>query len=61
MARNNYTTEQKEQVCDIVHAWMKKHNCHSGEDAYQDDDCQVYAIDLAGELADVVGIPYEDD
>lgn len=59
--KNNYTEDQKEKVCNIVYNWMIKLNCHSAEHASQDDNCNIYAIDLVCELAEIVGIPYEED
>lgn len=59
--KNNYTEEQKEKICDIVYNWMIGQNCHDAEHASQDDNCYVYAIDLACDLAEVVGILYEED
>lgn len=55
---NNYTAEQKEQVCDIVSKWMIEHVCYNGEQAAQSDECTINAIDLVCDLADVVGVPY---
>lgn len=58
---HNYTSEEQEKVCEIVHKWMVKHNCHSAEHAAQNDECTVYAIDLVCDLAEIVGIPYKDE
>jgi len=52
---NDYSEDQKEKVCDLVYSWMLAHGCYSGEMAMQDDDCQIYAIELVSDLADVVG------
>jgi uncharacterized protein YeaC (DUF1315 family) len=59
--KNNYTEEQKEKVCDLVYKWMVENNCYSAEHASQDDDCTINAIDLVCELAEIVGIPYDED
>ena len=59
--KHNYTAEQKEKVCDLVYSWMCKHRCHSAEHAGQDEDCQIYAINLICDLAEVVGIPYDEE
>lgn len=56
---HGYTKEQQDQVCNIVHKWMVKHDCHSAEHAGQNDECNIEAIDLVCELAEIVGIPYE--
>ena len=40
---------------------MKENNCHSGEQAAQNDECNVEAITLVCDLADIVGIPYDFD
>ena len=56
--KNNYTDKEKDRICEIVYKWMIENDCHSGEQAAQNDDCNVNAIDLVCELADVVGIPY---
>ncbi|WP_262497087.1 hypothetical protein [Odoribacter splanchnicus] len=40
---------------------MVENNCHSAEHASQDDDCTINAIDLVCELAEIVGIPYDED
>lgn len=56
--KNNYTEQQKELVCDIVYEWMMLNDCHSSEHAAQNDLCNINAIDLVCELADIVGIPY---
>jgi len=58
---NNYTEEQKEKVCNLVYEWMVKHGCWGGEMAMQDDDCQIYAIELVSDLADVVGVEDDND
>lgn len=59
--KNNYTEDQKQKVCDLVYKWMNRHECHSGEQAAQSDECTVNAIDLVCDLADVVGLPYDFD
>lgn len=59
--KNYYTREQRRRVCQIVHDWMVKNQCHSAEHACQDDTCLVNAIDLVCELAETVGIAYEDE
>lgn len=59
--KNNYTDEQKEKVCDIVYEWMFLNDCHSAEQAAQNDTCNINAIDLVCDLADEVGIPYPDE
>lgn len=59
LSGHGYTKELQDRVCCIVHKWIKEHNCHSAEHASQDDECNIDAIDLVCELAEVVGIPYE--
>lgn len=56
---NNYSKEQKEKICNLVYQWMKENNCHDSEQAHQNDECIINAINLIGDLADVVGIPYK--
>ena len=51
--------EQQDKVCNIVHKWMVEHKCHSAEHASQNDECNIDAIDLVCDLAEIVGIPYE--
>jgi len=42
------------QALRLIETWLIKHNCYSGEMAQQDDDCTLDAIDLVGELADLL-------
>ena len=56
---HGYTKEQQDKVCNIVHKWMVEHKCHSAEHAAQNDECNIDAIDLVCDLAEIVGIPYE--
>lgn len=58
---HNYTKEQQEVVCNTVHKWMLEHDCHSAEQASQNDECTIDAIDLVCELAEIVGIPYKNE
>lgn len=44
----------KEKLFKIVERWMKEHNYPSGESAAQRDDCNIDAIELVCELADVL-------
>ena len=59
LSEHGYTKEQQDRVCSSVYKWMVEHHCHSAEHAAQNDECNIDAIDLVCELAEIVGIPYE--
>ena len=61
--RHTYTETQQEKICQLVYDWMREHDCHSGEHAAQNDACQIDAIDLICDLADIKDVTdncYED-
>lgn len=56
MRRHTYTDKQVEQIAQIVFEWMREHDCYSGEHAAQCDACNIDAIDLICDLADVKNV-----
>lgn len=51
--KHTYTEEEKEIIAQLVYDWLDFHNCSCGEDACQDDNCQIDAITLISDLADI--------
>ena len=51
-----YTEEEKEIIAQLVFDWLREHDCSCGEMAYQEDNCQIDAITLVGDLADIKDI-----
>ena len=50
----NHNNDTKEAIFEKLLAWYKEHKCYDGEAITQNDDCQVYAVDILAELADDV-------
>ncbi len=49
-----WTDQKRKAVCDELEKWMyERGRCaFHGEGIAQDDDCQIYAHDLIGDLVD---------
>lgn len=51
--KHTYTEEEKEIIAQLVYSWLREHDCSCGEAACQEDNCQIDAILLVSDLADI--------
>ncbi len=56
-----WTQEKKDEVCKRLEKWLVEHGASAGEVIAQDDDCQIDAPNLIGELVDEVIHPITED
>lgn len=61
-----YSTSEKinQQVVDWIIEWFKEHDCYNGEVICSSDDCQIYAANLLGQIADdilKIDVQFKDD
>ena len=51
--KHTYTEEEKEKIAQLVFNWMYEHEIWGSDKVYQSDHCQIGAIDLVADLADI--------
>lgn len=51
--KHTYSEEEKEQIAQLVFDWMYEHEVWDSDKVYQSDHCQIGAIDLVANLADI--------
>lgn len=51
--KHTYTEEEKEKIAQLVFDWMYGHEIWGSDKVYQSDHCQIGAIDLVADLADI--------
>ncbi len=49
-----WTPEKESRMKEIVEKYLRDNGAHSGECVMQDDDCQINAMTLAADLADLI-------
>ena len=54
--RHTYSEKQVEKIAQLVYTWLREHDCFSGEHAAQNDACNIDAIDLICDLADIKNV-----
>lgn len=57
--RHTYTEEEKELIANLVFSWLEEHDCSCGEYACQNDSCNLDAILLVSDLADIKDVTEE--
>lgn len=58
---HTYNEHQKDRITQMVYNWLKAHRAYSGEMAAQDDNCNIDAIDLVCDLADIKDVINDSD
>lgn len=59
--KHTYNERQKDRIAQIVYNWLKAHRAYSGEMAAQNDGCNIDAIDLVCDLADIKDVINDSD
>lgn len=57
--KHTYTEEEKEKIAQLVFDWMYEHEVWASDKVYQSDHCNISAIDLVGDLADIKDVTEE--
>lgn len=56
-----WTEEKKEAVIKRLTEWLIEHRASSGEMMYQNDECQIDAIEILSDLVDDIIKPITED
>lgn len=51
--KHTYSEEEKEKIAQLVFDLMYEHEIWGSDKVYQSDHCQIGAIDLVADLADI--------
>lgn len=57
--KHTYTEEEKETIAQLVFDWLRSYQIRDGEQAYQDDDVDLFGYELICDLADIKNVTDE--